>query len=187
MAKFSAIGALLVGAAFMGLARPASALEPAATLSTVQVLGGPRFGTNDLGFGVGVRGGYTMPTSIYVGGVFDYFFGSTNTVSALGSTVETKTSLWLLGGEIGYDLGLTPQIVLRPIAGIGFASGSAKVCASSTGVPEQCASSTASDPFFELGGSFNWFNGRFMLGGDARLLYVEEGALVLGGHVGVQF
>jgi hypothetical protein len=153
----------------------------------VQLSGGPRFGTNDLGFGVGLRGGYTIPSSIYFGGVFDYFFGSTDTTSALGASIETKTHLWLLGGEVGYDLGLTPDMVIRPFVGVGYAAGSARVCTSVTGLPTVCGSGDNHDPFFELGGSFNWFNGRFMLGGDARFLQADEGAVILGGHIGVQF
>src|SRR5512142_2690600 len=128
MARLPLVGALLIGSAFLTLPQSARALEPPATLSTVQLSGGPRFGTNDRDFGVGLRGGYTLPASIYFGGVFDYFFGSTTTVNLPGASGEVKSKFWLLGAEVGYDLGLTPSIVIRPIAGVGYAHGSVNTC-----------------------------------------------------------
>lgn len=188
MARLPLLGALLIGSAFVALPQTAKALEPPTTQSTVQIAGGPRFGTNDRGFGVGLRGGYTMPSSIYLGGVFDYFFGSTDEKVVPGAgSLETKARFWSLGAEIGYDLGIAPSIVIRPIAGIGFARGSTESCTTFPDETKVCTSGSDNNPFFELGGSFNWFNGRFMLGGDARFLQANSGALILGGHIGVKF
>jgi hypothetical protein len=192
MAKHLLTSALLIGSVCFGLPRAAHALEPAATLSTVQITGGPRYGTHDLSLGLGLRGGYTLPQSFYVGGVFDYFFGSTQNQSyalpyGVQVSTEIKNHLWLLGGEFGYDIGLTPSIVVRPYVGIGYASGYVKSCVSMTGTPTTCMSGSGDDAFFELGGSFNYFNGRFFFGGDARFFHAGDDALVLGAHIGVMF
>lgn len=192
MAKHLLISALLIGSVCFGLPRAAHALEPAATLSTVQITGGPRYGTHDLSLGLGLRGGYTLPQSFYVGGVFDYFFGSTQTDTVpmpygITASLEKKNHLWLLGGEFGYDVGLAPSIVVRPYVGLGYTSAYGKACTTVTGTPTTCRSSTDNNAFFELGGSFNYFNGRFFFGGDARFFHASIDALVLGLHIGVMF
>jgi hypothetical protein len=136
---------------------------------------------------MGLRGGYTLPQSFYIGGAFDYFFGTSDSTSAFGFTSEVKSHLWMLGGEFGYDLGLSPVIVVRPYLGIGYAAATAKVCITAPGEPSSCATGNGHDAFFELGGSFNYFNGRFFFGGDARFFHADDNAFVLGAHIGVMF
>ncbi len=71
-------------------------------------------------FGLGVRGGYTLPQKIYIGGTFVYHFGESE--SAGGFTASE--SLFYVGAEGGYDIALpsAPQILIRPYLGLGFES-----------------------------------------------------------------
>ena len=79
---------------------------------------------NPYGLGLGARGGYTLDPGLYVGGAFDYFFGGSVDVPG----AEVKFNLWTLHGEVGYDLGVAPNIVIRPKAGLGLTTGHAKLC-----------------------------------------------------------
>src|SRR5579859_4386795 len=89
---------------------------------------GLRFGSNHLNAGIGALAGYTLPMHLYLGGVFDYWFGSSETQQAFGFSTTAKTSAWNLFGEVGYDFGVMPQLVIRPIVGIGVVHASAEVC-----------------------------------------------------------
>ncbi len=68
--------------------------------------------------GLGVRGGYTVGQGVYLGAAFHYYFGSTEQVTVFGTTIESSGRIHQFGAEIGYDLGLGPQVVLRPKVGL---------------------------------------------------------------------
>jgi hypothetical protein len=66
------------------------------------------------GVGLGLRGGYTLPMSVYVGGTFVYQIGGT-------LAGDVKVSLMYFGAEGGYDIAAGP-LVVRPVLGLGLAS-----------------------------------------------------------------
>jgi hypothetical protein len=65
-------------------------------------------------FGLGARGGYTLPMNVYLGGTLIYFFGNSQTI--LGQSFSQ--SVLSLGVEGGYDFYVNP-VVIRPFLGIG--------------------------------------------------------------------
>jgi hypothetical protein len=71
-------------------------------------------------FGLGARGGYTLPQKVYIGGTFVYHFGESNS----GGGVTVSEHLLYLGPEGGYDFAIpgVPQILVRPYLGLGFES-----------------------------------------------------------------
>lgn len=70
-------------------------------------------------FGLGVRGGYTLP-QIYVGGTFVYHFGESESAGG----VSVSEHLLYVGPEGGYDFVIpsVPQLLIRPYLGLGFES-----------------------------------------------------------------
>lgn len=72
-----------------------------------------------MGPAFGLRAGVTIPlTPLYVGGLFLYHTGETIDED----NRELTSSSYMVGGEVGYELGLGP-IVLRPNLGIGYHNG----------------------------------------------------------------
>jgi len=72
------------------------------------------FGFNDVyNFGLGIRGGYTLPQHFYIGGEFGYFFGET--------VGDYSLATYNLGPEFGYDIGLAAApVLIRPYVGLGY-------------------------------------------------------------------
>ena len=93
------------------VAVPAMAMEPAVTAEkwTVGAMIGDGF-KDGVNFGLGVRGGYTLPQNIYVGGTFVYHFGT--------SAGDASVNVFYLGPEAGYDIQAGP-VVVRPYLGLG--------------------------------------------------------------------
>ncbi len=118
----------LITLAGLAIAASASAAEPF-TAGKIQAGGGLNYGIfmgdddqdppNPYGLGLGLGAGYTLGFGLYLGGEFNYFFGSTEETSG----VETSMNIMQFGANVGYDLGLSPQFVLRPMLGIGSATG----------------------------------------------------------------
>jgi hypothetical protein len=163
--------------------------RPAFTLERASGALGVRYGSNDLNAGVGALIGYTLPQSIYLGGVFDYWFGKSVNNSAFGITQTGKSSGWNLFGTVGYDFGVLPALVLRPVLGIGVLHGSAEVCQSVPGSPVvQCVSASSSDAAGLFGGQLMYLVGSSVhLGGELRVIVASDSAVVLAGNVGVVF
>jgi len=71
-------------------------------------------------FGLGARGGYTLPQKVYIGGTFVYHFGQ----SQSDGTFSVSESLFYVGPEGGYDFAIpsAPQILIRPYLGLGLES-----------------------------------------------------------------
>lgn len=77
----------------------------------------PEHVPDPMGPAIGLRAGLTIPmTSLYVGGLFLYHTGEDVTEPERG---RLTSSSYMLGGEVGYELGLGP-LVLRPSLGIGY-------------------------------------------------------------------
>lgn len=79
--------------------------SPTAGHASVDALLGYGF-KDGLGFGLGARGGYTLPMNVYLGGTLIYFFGK-DPVSTLS-----------VGVEGGYDFYVNP-VIIRPFLGLG--------------------------------------------------------------------
>jgi hypothetical protein len=71
-------------------------------------------------FGLGARGGYTLPQKIYIGGTFVYHFGESESAGGFTSSEH----LLYVGPEGGYDFVIpsVPQLLIRPYLGLGFES-----------------------------------------------------------------
>jgi hypothetical protein len=70
---------------------------------------------NFYGLGFGVRGGYTLPMNVYLGGTFIYHLGA-SVATGFG---DVKYNVMFLGVEGGYDLMAGPVLV-RPVLGLGM-------------------------------------------------------------------
>ena len=106
-------------------------------------------------FGIGARGGYTLPnTPVYLGGTLAYHFGSDH--------VHT----FLFGVEGGYDFVVGP-VVLRPYLGLGDAI----VAFSGITVPGLGTVGGESKNEFALwpGATVMYPINQFFVGGDARV------------------
>lgn len=107
---------------------------------------------NDYGFLLGARAGYTLKPRIYVGGLFDFFFGDSEETSVLGVRTDRETIYsWVLQGEVGYDIGLTDSIVIRPKAGIGVMHWRDNYCLTPPVISEQCNADSSTDFSFAPG------------------------------------
>lgn len=164
----------------------ASAMGNPFTQNRAQVAGGLRFGSDDLNVGLGIKGGYTLPMDLYVGGMFDYFFGEHDERTVGGVYSEYSYSLWLLAPEVGYDFGITPEFMARPFGGIGIAAVNGESCSRGPGF-DLCNDFSDSDVGLTLGGLANYSLGPVFFGGELRFLLFEDEALILGVHVGGAF
>jgi hypothetical protein len=156
------------------------------TQSRAQVFGGLRFGSDNLNFGLGIKGGYTLPMDLYVGGMFDYFFGEHEESTVNQTHNEYSYSLWLLAPEVGYDFGITPAFMLRPFGGIGVAAVNGESCTQGPGI-DICYDFSESDVGLILGGLANYSVGPVFFGGELRFLLYEDEALIVGLHAGGAF
>jgi len=159
---------------------------PALTWAHGQMNGGARYGSDNLSLGFGARGGYTLPMGVYVGGLFDYFIGESQSETLGGTTVSASAHLWDIGAEGGYDFALTNELMIRPFLGIGLATATGDICMDQIGGP-MCVHASNDDSFIEVGGLINYLSGALMFGGDLRLLAASGTSLVIGGHIGWLF
>jgi hypothetical protein len=177
---------LLAFASLMLVPARASAMGNPFTQNRVQALGGLRVGSNDLNFGLGLKAGYTLPMDLYVGGMFDYFFGE-DYANTVGPTQYTGSfEIFLLAPEVGYDFGITPAFMVRPFGGIGLASVDAESCGQGPGI-SYCVDDSESDVLVTLGGLVHYSIGRVFFGGELRVLLYESEAVALGVHAGGAF
>jgi hypothetical protein len=135
------IGAAVVVVACCGAAGRAVADYPSAALtwSHAQMNGGARYGSDNLNLGFGARGGYTLPNGVYIGGLFDYFIGESQTMSNSGTSISASAHEWNIGAEGGFDFRLDERLMVRPFIGLGIANASGEVCIDQVGGP-QCTS-----------------------------------------------
>lgn len=170
-----------------------AAADPAWTLNKPQVSAQLNYGIgmgdnpgdiNPYGIGLGVKGGYTLDASVYVGGAFDYYFGGSEEVPG----AEFDFNVWTLQGEVGYDLGLMPEGVLRPKVGLGLSSIGGEFC-----VQNVCNSERESEFSLAPGVQFLYTLESVFLTAEARYNIVfsdadvEANALIFGVGAGITF
>jgi hypothetical protein len=163
-------------------------MPPAFTQSRGSGAIGLRFGSNHLNAGIGALGGYTLPMHLYLGGVFDYWFGSSQTAQGPGFSVTAKSSGWNLFGVGGYDFGITPQLVIRPFGGIGVFQGNVESCYNGGPFGGVCSSGSSSDAAGLFGGQLMYLvTDSLHIGGELRILIASNTAVVLAANIGLVF
>lgn len=175
--------------AFALFSNEAHALEPPFTEGRFGLGGGIRIGGNDLNFGLGADVGYTLAkTPVYIGGLADYWFGEHEEQSGLGLTVSADAWGWNVLGVVGYDLGLTETIVLRPFGGAGIFHAEVEACTGFPGEPVECVEASDSEAAGVFGGRVLFLLGDTLhLGAEVRVLFADEAAGILAGNVGAVF
>jgi hypothetical protein len=145
---------------------------------------------NPLGFGLGARGGIDI-IGIYAGVQLMYYFGGSDTVSALGQSVSVKDHTFMYGVEAGYGFTLIDILTIRPQIGIGNAtiSGGGDV---SGVVNASGGSNSQSNLYLEPGVTALISLGGWFVGADANLLDfpgLNDGQLTFSfhGQVGYKF
>jgi hypothetical protein len=121
-------------------------------------------------FGIGVRGGFTLPMSLYLGGTFVYHLGSSEGTL----TGDVKDNLFYFGAEGGYELSAGP-LTVRPYLGLGYANVMAtrppfcigSVCGPST-------SNSAGKGTFWPGVTAIFPIGNLFVGGDLRYVILLD-------------
>jgi hypothetical protein len=163
-------------------------LLPPFTQNAVSLSAGLRYGSNDLNLGLGAHGGYTLEQRIYVGGAFDYWFGESEEVETFGGSVTAEASGWNVFGLVGYDFGLTEQLVIRPFGGGGIFRANAEACTIVPGAPvSQCVVASETQATGAVGGQLMVLLGGAHLGGEVRFIFAEETAAIIGANVGAVF
>jgi hypothetical protein len=185
LVRLSLAACALLGAA--GYAAPASA-APAFTLDRATVGGGLRFASEDLNFGLGARGGYTLDMGVYIGGVLDYWFGeSDETTNLFGVQAESSYSAWDFMAVVGYDAGLTQSIVLRPFGGFGLMHEEVEVCGNVL-VANGCVDDSDTDGAGVLGAEVLFEIGKSLhVGPEIRIIIFNDTAFMFGGNIGGTF
>ena len=157
--------ALGAAAAVMFLGAAPAHAEPAPTAGHGSVAGLVGYGFKDgMNLGLGVRGGYTLPMNLYLGGTFVYHLGKTEGPQSLKS--------YYLGFEGGYDLAAGP-VVIRPYLGLGAHTVTGTMDAI-PGITTEPISS--SDTAFALwpGATVLYPLGSAFLGADARYVIRDQ-------------
>jgi hypothetical protein len=154
----------------LGIAKAAHAEEsPTAGHASAGALLGYGF-KDGVGLGLGVRGGYTLPMNLYLGGTFVYHLGKSES-TPFG---DVSTHIYYFGVEGGYDIYAAP-VVIRPYLGLGAATASATVPGGSFGglsFPSTSVSDTKIG--FWPGATVLYPIGNAFVGGDARFLVVDK-------------
>ena len=155
---------------------PDAPAEPSGprTANSLQLGLGFRYGAmlNDGDFnpwasGLGLDAGYTLPNAIYLGGSFEYFFGTTR--GLLG--VSAATNIWQLSAEGGYDFGIGQSFVIRPKVGVGVA-GLAWTFEGCPSGEDSCANTKETKAAILPGATFLFFASKFSLALDVRYALV---------------
>lgn len=172
MTYFARAAAIALVGSTMLLARPAAA-QPA-TANSIQLGAGFRYGfdfeegdVNPWATGLGIDLGYTLSNAVFVGGSFEYFFGS----SVEEAGLEASANLWQAMAEGGYDVGLGDNLVIRPKVEAGIAGVSTELCPVGGSCNEDSETAFALAP----GGTFLLLTTNFSLSLDARyeLVFAE--------------
>jgi hypothetical protein len=123
---------------------------------------------NPAGFGLGVRGGYTLPFNLYLGGTFVYHLGGSRS-TPVG---DYSMNVLYFGVEAGYDIEAGP-VIIRPYLGLGDLIGVVSV-------PEVCLPAPFGGCFggSDSASAFGLWPGaavlypidNFFIGGDTRFV-----------------
>jgi hypothetical protein len=134
------------------------------------------FGSNDYGVGFGLRGGYTFPFRLYVGGIANYHFGNDSNVG----DVRNSTRVMYFGPEAGYDLGVG-KVILRPVLGLGLAFRNEKTETGGVATVDNNMTRVYVAP----GASVILPIGNFFVGADSRyMINQDNGSITLLGAAG---
>ncbi len=137
---------------------------------------GLRYGSDNLNLGLGLNGGYTIDPGVYIGGMFNYFFGESE--EAFGT--EVSFSAWMFMVEGGYDFGVTDNLILRPVLGLGVIGMTGEVC-----VAGNCVDNGDTGLELGLGGHVVYVIDTITLGGELRILFGDADAFMAGVNVGL--
>jgi len=182
MRKAIAAGIVTIGT-LLAVSPARAAESPTAGKGSVAALFGYGF-KDGLNLGIGVRGGYTLPANIYLGGTFVYHLGKSES-TGFG---DVKVNVYYFGFEGGYDIAAGP-VVIRPYLGLGAATAKGStpsVDFMGTTIPGADYSDTklgvwpGATLLYPLGSAF--------IGADARFLVVSDfNAFSMFATGGVQF
>lgn len=120
-----AMGLALCSAATTAQADGPLGVSAAAILGYTSTIDRPDDQVDPMGLALGARAGVVLPASpFYIGGLFLYHTGREVDVSLdseSGSTVrdDADSNSYMLGAELGYQLGLGP-LQIRPNVGLGY-------------------------------------------------------------------
>ena len=172
---------------------PATAhADPPRTAGALQLGGGFRYGVDlkdrepdPWGVGLGLELGYTLESAVYVGGVFDYFFGQRVKYEVADNSWEQSANLWQVAAEGGYDFQLSDGVLVRPKLGLGVAM----LQASCSGDCIDDASGSSSYFAAAPGLTTMFFPGNMVLSLDARyqMVFADELASAFIFSVGIGF
>jgi hypothetical protein len=182
MRKTIAAGIVTIGTL---LAVSPARAEQAPTAGKVSIGALVGYGFKDgVNLGLGVRGGYTLPMNLYLGGTFVYHLGKSQNVGYGDSTMN----VYYFGVEGGYDIAAGP-VVIRPYLGLGAVT--AKVTMPSgtfLGVPVPGGSVSDTKLGVWPGATLLYPLGSAFIGADARYLIRSEfNAFSIFATGGVQF
>jgi len=162
--------ALGAAAAVMLLGAAPAHAEESPTAGHASVGGLVGYGFKDgMNLGLGVRGGYTLPMNVYLGGTFVYHLGKTESEAG----AEASLRSYYLGFEGGYDIAAGP-LVIRPYLGLGAHTVTSSVSGNLGGV--QIPEMSSSDTKFALwpGATILYPLGAAFIGADARFVIRDE-------------
>lgn len=139
---------------------------------------------NPWGTGLGLDLGYTLPSAVYVGGNFEYFFGESS--EALGLKLNANILQFSLEG--GYDIGIGQSFVIRPKLGVGLAH----LASSVEGCPPEVTctgGSSETKAALAPGATFLFYAKQFSLALDVRydVVFTDPSRKALIFSVGVGF
>jgi hypothetical protein len=135
--------------------------------------------SDSYGIGLGLKGGYTLPSRVYIGGNLNYHFGS----SAEFNGAQISQSTWYVGPEAGYDFGVG-SVIVRPVVGVGMGFNSGQI--SGVEVAGDDPTTTRVRPYIAPGASVHYPIGDFFVGADSRVMIMSDNnAFTLFGTGGV--
>jgi hypothetical protein len=179
LAGVASVVAVLAAPAVASAARPF-------TLEKATVGAGLRFGSDDVNLGLGARGGYTIREQVYIGGLFDYWFGESEEYGFGPTRAEASFSAWDLLAVGGYDFGVSPVVVIRPFGGLGIVSYHGEVCTRVLG-NEDCFDESDTEAAGTFGGEVLLDLGSFNLGGEFRVIFSDNTHAIIGANFGGAF
>lgn len=134
--------------------------------------GGPRIGSDDLDFGLGLNAGYTLDMGLYLGGLADWFFG------------EEGYDVSFFMFDIGYDIGFGDKFVLRPSGSVGIATVWFERCERFGG----CDDDSESELGITGGANAIYAISQLTIGGELRFFWADElDGIWAGFNIGVVF
>jgi|HubBroStandDraft_6_1064221.scaffolds.fasta_scaffold652632_1 hypothetical protein len=145
---------------------------------------------NPLGFGLGARGGVDF-LGFYGGVQLMYYFGSSESASALGETGSISFHTFMYGVEAGYGFSVS-VLTIRPQIGIGNLTISESGSLSGAFASGSSGGNSNSNLYLEPGVTGLISLGGWFVGADANLLFLPGAsyntttAFTLHGQIGIK-